>query len=371
MGELKTVVSKVHSILKTEGLRSLVNRSVRYVRYRVERARSEKGPTLKEWADLKGLYSGRRAFLLGNGPSLNETELYLLKDEHTMCFNRFDLMLERLNWVPTFYSTIDDRVLLDTVDVVNKMSSVSERSFFPDIHPFFVDFRSLIEKRSNVHWLFLDRTDFSDQLPYCGINKTVANVGLQILGYLGFSEIYLLGVDMSYSVPKRAIIENARDITAMDDDDESHFDPRYFGKGRKFHVPMLDETFAKFEEAKRFFETRGVRIVNSSVGGKLDVFPRIPLLDVLGVSSGTQKEVFLDLLRRRLSNPPGDLSEWLEGAVQYTETEQASADVAIFRISQEKVHRFVLRWIHDFVPFGPYDACHWFVNRDLLKPTEP
>ena len=295
--------SKVAHILRTEGPVSLVNRSARYAGYRARRAMMDPRPTVEEWQKLKGSYDGR-AFLLGNGPSLNQTPLHLLEGEATMCFNRFDLMLERLPWTPTFYTTIDDRVLLDTLDVVNEMSERSKHAFFPDIHPYFVDFRESIVKRPNVHWLFLDRTFFSDELPYCGINKTVANVGIQILAYLGFTEIYLLGVDMTYTVPKSARIEGKRDITATEDDDESHFDPRYFGKGRKFHVPMLDETFLKFREAYEHYTPRGVQIVNSTVGGVLEEFPRRPLEEVLDVDPRESEKSFRRMVEGKLEQRP-------------------------------------------------------------------
>lgn len=360
--------SKVYHVLRTEGVGSLLNRTQRYVRYRAKRAAVNSGPTLKEWEALKGRYQGRRAFLLGNGPSLNLTELYLLRDEATMCFNRFDLMLERLNWVPKFYTTIDDRVLLDTVDIVNELSAIAEHAFFPDIHPYCVDFRDVIAKRPNVHWLFLNGTTFSDRLPYCGINKTVANVGIQILAYLGFTEIVLLGVDMTYSIPKTARLENARDVEATEDDDESHFDPRYFGKGRKFHVPLLDETFLKFREARNFFEARGVTIRNGTVGGVLEEFPRTSLQTLLGFSIDEKREIFKEMVEARLLKPGLDVLDAIVRAPEAQEPDEVDTRWDVFRVPSEQVNRFVLKHVLQFVPFGPLEGTHLFVSRRMLRP---
>ena len=59
--------------------------------------------------------------------------------------------------------------------------------------------------------------------------------------YLGFKEIYLLGVDMNYLNQKSVTKEDKRDWIAKDDDDPNHFDPRYFGKGKKYHRPRIDD----------------------------------------------------------------------------------------------------------------------------------
>ena len=358
--------SKVVHVLKTEGAWSLMNRTRRYARYRVKRALMDPSDTIREWGELRGRYAGRRAFLLGNGPSLNQTELYLLENEFTMCFNRFDLMLERVNWLPTFYTTIDDRVLLDTADIANEIARVADYAFFPDIHPYNVDFRPFIEKRDNVYWLFLDLPRFSDNLPYCGINKTVANVGLQILAYLGFTEIYLLGMDMSYKVPETAKITGARDIEATEDDDENHFDPRYFGKGRKYHVPMLDEAFAKFREARRFLGERGVQVLNATVGGELEEFERVALSDVLEVSAEERRRRFLENLRGRLRSPGADVEGLIEGAPLHDAPDGSATGVRAFRTEADRVQDFLRPYIYDFVPFGPYEGFYFFVSRSLL-----
>lgn len=365
---MRGFASKVGHVMKTEGLGSLTNRTQRYLRYRWMRAWSDRRSVVSDWESLRGTYAGERAFLIGNGPSLNLTELYLLRNEATMCFNRFDLMLERLNWLPTFYTTIDDRVLLDTTEVANRMSELASHAFFPDIHPYCVDFRHLIHKRPNVHWLFLDKASFSDQLPYCGINKTVANVGIQILAYLGFKEINLLGMDMTYSVPKTARVENPRDVTATEDDDESHFDPRYFGKGRRFHVPMLDETFRKFREARAYFESRGVRIRNATVGGALHEFPRATLDKTLRVPQAQKRAEFEEMVAGKLRDASVDVLDEVESRAPSVEVpEDVDPSWDVFRARSEAAQSIVMKQILSFVPFGPLAGRHLWVNRRLLR----
>ena len=45
-------------------------------------------------SDLAGAYEGERLFLIGNGPSLEETPLEALESEYTMAMNRIDLIYE-------------------------------------------------------------------------------------------------------------------------------------------------------------------------------------------------------------------------------------------------------------------------------------
>lgn len=366
---MRTLLSKAYHTVRNEGVGSFVGRTARYSAYKYKRLRMDKSETLAEWAALRGAYAGERAFLIGNGPSLNRTPLYLLGDEYTMAFNRFDLMLERIGWIPSFYSVADDRVLEDIIDTANDMSRIVDHAFFPDIHPYNVDFRDRIIKRPNVHWLHLDSTRFSASLPSCGINKTVANVGLQILAHLGFTEIYLIGLDMDYGIPAASKIENARDITGTEDNDDNHFDPRYFGRGRKYHVPMLDETFVKFREARQFLESRGITVFNATKGGKLEEFRRVEFETVLGFDHDRQIQLYVANIRSRLEHDNRlDVAEALRLPAAKLDS-GLEAGTRVFRAPVEDVQSWIGRTIHDYVPFGPVDESYLFIRRDQIRST--
>ena len=343
-----------------------MNRSARFLAYKAKRIAKSESQDIREWDQLAGKYSGKRAFAIGNGPSLNQTQLYLLKDEYTICFNRWDLMLERLNWNPTFYAVSDDRVLADTIDVANAMSDEVEYAFFPDIHPYNVDFRGSVEKKENVRWLYLDLTSFSNRLPHCGMNKTVVNVGLQILAHLGFKEVYLLGVDMTYSVPSNAKLNGSRDLTATEDNDDSHFDPRYFGAGRKFHTPMLDEAFVKFREAREYFHPRGMTIRNATVGGVLEEFDRITLDDVLGFSEAEKRDLFVESVYSKLKPNTLKVEDVVHGDPDFDSLTDVDEGTRCFTVASDLVNKYVKSHVSSHVPFGPFEGKHLFVHRDLL-----
>jgi len=57
--------------------------------------------SMRKLAALKDSHKGERCFLIGNGPSLRQTDLTLLKNEFTFGFNRIFLAAEELNFTPS------------------------------------------------------------------------------------------------------------------------------------------------------------------------------------------------------------------------------------------------------------------------------
>ena len=110
---------------------------------------------------------------------------------------------------------------------------------------------------------------------YCGQSVTIIN--LQLAYWFGFTEIGLIGMDFSYSVPSGSAGQG--NIFTSAGDDPNHFDPRYFGAGKSWKDPQLNRVLANYALAKAIFESDGRRIVNCTVGGRLEAFERVDLAD--------------------------------------------------------------------------------------------
>lgn len=360
---MRALIRKSRYIVREEGVVTYLDRAGRAAVVRLRRLFRSTAVERRRWQFLRDKYAGQRVFLIGNGPSLNRTPLHLLRREHTMCFNRFNLMFERLAWRPTFYATTDDRVLMDIADEINRqILPAVDYAFFPDLHPYNVDFTRRIEARENVYWLQLDALSFSLDLPRCGMNKTVTNVGLQILAFLGFREIYLIGVDCDYQTPVSVRQESARDWTGTADDDPNHFDPRYFGAGRRYHHPRMDETIEKYREGRDFFELHGVRVVNVGVGGKLEEFPRLELRSLFQtVAVQTELEW---LLEPAGVTPVGrSLEETFPDARRLERAELWDPRDLIVLVSEEIGVRLVPRVVFTHIPLGPFDGKYVLLRR--------
>ncbi|QYK03915.1 motility associated factor glycosyltransferase family protein [Shewanella zhangzhouensis] len=227
---------------------------------------------------LKDKYKGERAFIVGNGPSLNKHDLSLLKNEYSFAVNGIFYKTETEGFRPTFYVVEDRHVMLDNIDKINEFEA--QYKFFP------VDYRSKLKNKKNSWFFRMDKgyyhktspyfaiprfsSDMNDKL-YCGQSVTMIN--LQIAYYLGFSEIYLIGMDHSYQIPSDADVAG-EEITS-NSDDPNHFHPDYFGKGKKWHDPHLDRVERTYEYYRLVFESQNRKIYNATVGGQLEVFDRV------------------------------------------------------------------------------------------------
>lgn len=252
---------------------------------------------------LRDKYKGhKRCFLIGNGPSLNRTDLNVLKDEVTFAVNGFFLKARDLDWQPTFYLVEDHLVAEDRSHWINKLDGPTKLfpaylgyAFPPGEDTIFYNHRP---RKSYPHGF-----DFSleaDKITYTGCTVTFSM--MQIAAYLGFEEIYLIGVDASYDIPKDA--QEGKDyavgVLDMKSDDPNHFDPTYFGKGFRWHDPQVEKMVEAYGEARRVLEGTSQTIYNATVGGMLEVFERRDFGSLFPSARAPEKvEQDNDILRQR------------------------------------------------------------------------
>jgi len=223
---------------------------------------------------LKDKYEGGRCFLIGNGPSLNKMDLTLLKNEITFGVNAIYLNYPKMGFLPTFYSVEDFFVAEDRATEINRLTGVIK--LIP------IDLAYCFKKTNGLIYInFIRSHDFFPSFSYDCSDKifwgsTVTYMNMQFAYYLGFVEVYLIGMDFNYKVPKN--IEGCEIISEKDD--INHFHPDYFGKGYRWHHPRLDRVAKAFEHARYEFEKNNRKIINASTGGKLEIFERCDFKDL-------------------------------------------------------------------------------------------
>jgi hypothetical protein len=359
---MKRYILKSLEVIKGEGLVPFFKKT--YINLKIIILRSISGNSHKEndeWLKLKGKYKGERAFLIGNGGSLNQTPLYLLKNEYTMCFNRFNLFWERLSWKPKFYICDDDIVAKDCSDEINqKIVPQVQQAFFPDYHKSGVSFKKFVNKRDNVLWFHQDFIDFSFDLPKVGSGGTVAYTGLQILLYLGFSEVYIIGMDMDYKIHETATLIKGIEIESNDNDDPNHFDPRYFGKGKKYHQPVagvMTHIFESLALANEKYKNSSTRLFNATLGGVVECFPRIDFYSLFTKLGNSEKaELFL-------LGFPEKIKTLQELNKEYKYLDEYDNEKMNFSISSESAKILMPKIIYTHIPFGPFDGKYYFKYR--------
>lgn len=237
-----------------------------------------KADTLK----LRGLYNkhkGERCFIVGNGPSLNLMDLTKLKNDISIGVNGIFYKTDEMGYAPNYYVVEDSSVMKENIARI--IGVKAEAKFFPtiyhDLHPaddnvhFFTMNRGFYEPTSPNYCVPRFSTDFS-QRAFCG--QSVTYINLQLAFYMGFTKVYLIGMDFSYVIPPEH--EKKGDIIKSTTDDPNHFNPNYFGKGKTWKDPKLDRVLQNYQMAKFAYECAGRSIINATVGGKLDLFDRAP-----------------------------------------------------------------------------------------------
>ena len=99
---------------------------------------------------------------------------------------------------------------------------------------------------------------------------TVTYASLQLAYYMGFKEVVLIGLDHSFVEKGKA----NKIVVRTEDKDESHCHPNYFPKGIKWGLPDLYRSEIAYSLAKETFEADGRRIIDATVDGQCNVFPK-------------------------------------------------------------------------------------------------
>ncbi len=211
---------------------------------------------------IKDKHKGERCFIVATGPSLLMEDLEILKEEITFSMNSIFLSFEETTWRPTYYGvqypefykkykSEIERLEVDTkfvADVVSRHIKVPDECY---IYPLNMLNHNWSHKRFH--------TKFSDDafaVVYSGYTITYSLMQLAV--YMGFEEIYLLGVDCNYS-----------SNTSNHVKDYGIKDPAIAEANEKM--------MSAYKEAKKYAELNGIKIFNATRGGKLEVFERVDL----------------------------------------------------------------------------------------------
>ena len=231
-----------------------------------------------ELTGYRDQHRGKRCFIIGNGPSLRQTDLSLLKDEITFGLNRIYLLFPELGFSTTYLVSVNDLVVEQCAGEIGKLDM-----------PKFITWRARRWLTKDPQTIFVDTDytgpeDFStDAAGRVFEGFTVTFVALQLAYYMGFEEVILVGVDHNFTTKGPA---NTAIIS--DGNDPNHFASNYFGKGFKWQLPDLEGSERAYRLAKQAFEKDGRKIEDATVDGKLTVFPKIVYSSLFGLKKTGQ-----------------------------------------------------------------------------------
>ncbi len=223
-------------------------------------------------AALKDIHKGKRAFIIGNGPSLKNTPMQKLKGEITFGMNRIYLMFPELGFNTTYLSVVNDLVIEQTasdlaaLEIPKFLTWRSRRFFSPDQFT-----GSQSTNLPTFLYTAYDSPRFSpDVRGRVWEGATVTYVTLQLAFHMGISEAILIGVDHNYEArgkPNTTVVSTG--------DDPNHFDARYFGAGFRWQLPDLETSELAYGMARQAYSAAGRRVVDATLGGKLTIFEKV------------------------------------------------------------------------------------------------
>lgn len=226
----------------------------------------------KKLKALKDKHKGERVFIIATGPSLTLEDVNMLKGEHTIGVNTIFRLYDKIDWLPEYYMFLDK----DGFDKLGREGSLDLENFATT--NCFVN--SLCKKYGQssksifLHMNWLDhwwnnksrKFKYNPNLVY-GIYDfySVSHSAMIMAIYLGFKDIYFIGVDNNYLGSKTHFEKSSSDY---DFDYESALRTQQ----------AMD---AGYDAVAKISKKMGVSIYNATRGGQVKAFPRVKLEDVL------------------------------------------------------------------------------------------
>jgi hypothetical protein len=238
---------------------------------------------------LHNKFMNKRCFIVGNGPSLNVSDLELLSNEITFSSNGIYKFFSKTSWRPTFWVWSDNNLLKIYPDAINNLKDnpeinciVSSRcknlisNINNDVYYFFEEIKFILDCDKSI-------VSFSKNASRCiGYGGTVTYCAIQLAIYMGFNKIYLIGVDHQYSkvIDNKGILHTNINIQDYPPELTETTNAKQSQPVKYLHISTK-----AYREAKKQASKLGIEIYNATRGGVLEVFQRVNLDDILSLSN--------------------------------------------------------------------------------------
>lgn len=241
---------------------------------------------LKEY---RGKYEGKRCFIIGNGPSLTLSDLERLKGEITFACNSIYAVYEHTFWRPSFHCAWDNifcKKMMSKKEDMKKLTSECG-AFFTTIlgdgfqyrecedigNLFFIKSEQAVSENTGLP-LFSE--DCSKQIYSSG---TVTYMMLQLAVYMGFSKIYLLGMDTSFSTERfkdgKVVVKRMINHQNLIEENDEIFSKSIMQKYGYTYIADIDLQMEAYQSAQQYADSHKIKIYNATRGGKLEIFERV------------------------------------------------------------------------------------------------
>ena len=223
---------------------------------------------------FKNIHQYQRALLLCNGPSLNKIDFSRIDTTKFKLFglNKIFLGFEKFAIKPDYLVAVNKKVLeqsakeYNNLDIIKFISNRVNPQFIPESpHTYHINTTKLPQHAKR----------FSKNIcEYVHEGWTVTHATLQIIYYMGFAEVYIVGMDHRFS---QHIKGQENRTSYIKDDDNDHFDPKYFGHGQPWDLPDLTNSEISYQTALDVFHAEGRAVYDCTINGACHIFPKMPI----------------------------------------------------------------------------------------------
>ena len=185
--------------------------NVKLKKKRTEKNNAELLPLISANEKYLNIHSGKRCFIIGNGPSLKNVDLSKLKDEYTITVNQSPRMENFKDIHTTYHLWVDERFFhidknnpndMELLDVMRKVNTEDNKpTVFYKVPAYNMIKKFGLDKEQKISYIMdgyintdTPNVDFPITEPV-PIFSTCIHYAILIAVYMGFKEIYLLGCD--------------------------------------------------------------------------------------------------------------------------------------------------------------------------------
>lgn len=243
---------------------------------------------LKRNAALHDLYSGRRCFVICNGPSLGRLDLRPLADEVTIVMNHFNRHPVLTTWKPSVFCMAEpgDRVSRPVVAAMLAELDAGAYVVRLDAAPHLRSLLHLDEERLYAVQPYARAADWADWGWDVDLTRGVpatdetSQLAILVALYLGCSPVYLLGADQDW-LSHRGVYKH------FYDDASEGIPPEDLS--RRPYLEMIEagvRVWRSHQALDRLARRRAQRVVNATPGSFLDVYPMASFEEALASRPG-------------------------------------------------------------------------------------
>ncbi len=248
---------------------------------------------------FKNKYKGKRCFIIGNGPSLNNIDLSLLEREITFSVNQLPKNPDFLKLKTNFHMWADERFFeLDSsrpedMELLKVMQSVNSEGDKPIVFYKYSAYKMIkrygLDEKLNIFY-YMDSlskrsafkkdtdVDFTRLVPAF---TTVIHYLICLAVFMGFKQIYLLGCDctgfVSIAKAKTLEAEDSEYAYEISKEEKKRMERVAQKTSIRNELAWYVDLFDTYEILREYCHMHDVQLFNATHGGLLESLDRVTL----------------------------------------------------------------------------------------------